>query len=170
MRLPVCSAAEVHFGLEIMERVRDGGIPYLGRWQGRDVLLLEFPHGEIPYGAERLTQWLLDRDVLPLLAHPERNRGFIRSPARLKAFLDQGCLLQVTASSLTGRFGQGALALCEDIVEAGKATFMASDAHDPEHRPPQLTEAVTRAGQLIGEEAARDLVTTNPWELVKIKF
>ena len=57
IELQVAAAAEVRFGMELMLGIGQKQIPFLGEWEGRKVLLLEFPHGEIPFGAERLTQW-----------------------------------------------------------------------------------------------------------------
>ncbi len=168
--LQVVAAAEVHFGLEVMVGVKQSSLPFVGEWQGRKVLLLELPHGEVPVGAERLTSWLLDNGVLPLLAHPERNRGFIAKPAKLKPFLEQGCLLQLTASSLTGRFGQGARQLAEELLTEGLVTVMATDAHNCEFRPPILSEGVARACELIGDDGGWQLVQTNPWQMTEVLF
>ncbi|MFT7794398.1 UNVERIFIED_CONTAM: hypothetical protein ODY05_14960, partial [Salmonella enterica subsp. enterica serovar Enteritidis] len=66
--LQVSAAAEVRFGMELMVGVSQGSIPFLGEWQGKKVLLLEFPHGEVPFGAERLISWLLQRNIIPMLA------------------------------------------------------------------------------------------------------
>ncbi|MES2917844.1 MAG: CpsB/CapC family capsule biosynthesis tyrosine phosphatase [Pseudomonadota bacterium] len=168
--LQVAAAAEVRFDMEIMAGVSAGRIPFLGKWQGRDVLLLEFPHGEMPFGAERLTQWLLEREVIPMIAHPERNKGVMRTPSRLKAFIDQGCLLQVTAGALVGRFGERAQELAEELLQEGVVTVIASDAHNLQHRPPLLSEGYERAAQLVGEARAEALVRTRPWEIARHHF
>ncbi|MBV1930644.1 MAG: capsular biosynthesis protein [Porticoccaceae bacterium] len=168
--LNVSSAAEVHFGIEIMVAVNNGTVPFLGSWEGCSVLLLEFPHGHIPSGAERLTQWLIDRQIVPLIAHPERNRKFISAPGRLKTYLDQGCLLQVTASSLTGRFGESAQELAEKLITDYKVTILASDSHDLVHRPPVLSEGLEIAARLAGNATATRLVIDNPWKIAESLF
>ena len=168
--LHVAAAAEVHFGLEIMDGVNRGTMPYLGSWEGRKVLLLELPHGLVPHGTDRLTRWLINQGVLPMIAHPERNRGFIADPARLRPFFEQGCLMQVTAASLDGRFGESARKLAEALLVDGRVTVIASDAHDTEYRPPLMQLGFTRASELIGEGAALQLVKTNPWTIAAELF
>ncbi|PSL15778.1 protein-tyrosine phosphatase [Marinobacterium halophilum] len=168
--LQVSSAAEVRFGLELMEGIARGVIPFLGEWEGQKVLLLEFPHSEVPFGAEKLTQWMIQRGILPMIAHPERNKGIMKSPAKLKPFLQQGCLLQVTAASVTGGFGETARALASELLTEGKVTVLASDAHNSTHRPPLLRESVHAAAQLLGERRAAELVTTHPWKLAQVHF
>lgn len=168
--LQVAAAAEVRFDMEIMAGVNEGRLPFLGRWQDRDVLLLEFPHGEIPFGAERLTQWLLQRNVIPMIAHPERNKGVMRTPSHLKAFIDQGCLLQVTAGALAGRFGERAQEIAEELLRENVVTVLASDAHNVQHRPPLLSEGFERAARLVGEARAEALVRGSPWEIARHYF
>ncbi len=168
--LQVAAAAEVRFGLELMGSVADGSVPFLGEWEGKQVMLLEFPHNEIPFGAERLTKWLLDRNILPMIAHPERNKGLMSAPAKLKPFLNQGCLLQVTAASVAGRFGDGCRELAEELLAQGVVTVLASDAHNEQHRPPVLSEGLAAAAAIVGEARAQALVKDNPWTIAQAHF
>lgn len=168
--LVISAAAEVRFGMELMVAVKQNNIPFLGEWQGQPVLLLEFPHGEVPFGAERLTAWLLQQGIKPLIAHPERNKGLLRAPGKIKPFIEQGCLLQVTAGAVAGRFGQPAQALAQSLLQEGVVTILASDAHNIEHRPPILSEGRDAAAQLIGIAAAQRLVLDNPWSIAQNKL
>ncbi|RZU99083.1 tyrosine-protein phosphatase [Spiribacter vilamensis] len=168
--LTVTAAAEVRFGLEVMTGAQAGTLPLLGEWEGQRVLLLEFPHTEIPFGAERLTEWLIARDIRPMIAHPERNRDIVNDPGKLRPFLEQGCLTQVTASALTGQFGPGSQSRAEQLVSEGAATCLASDAHNTGNRPPCLSRGVAAAAALIGKEAATTLGRDNPWRIVAGSF
>lgn len=168
--LSVAAAAEVRFGMELMLGIEKGTIPFLGEWQGSKVMLLEFPHGEIPFGAERLTAWLRARKVTPMIAHPERNKGIMRSPSRLKDFLNQGCLLQVTAASVAGGFGPAAQAIAHELLEQGKVTILASDAHNAQHRPPVVSLGLEEATRIVGEKSAEALVRHTPWEIAQVHF
>lgn len=168
--LQVTAAAEVRFGMEIMQAVTDHTLPYLGRWQGKPVVLLEFPHGELPFGAEKLTQWLLAHNVVPMIAHPERNKTLLLHPARIKPFLQQGCLLQLTAGSIVGRFGPACQSLAHRLLEAGVVTVLASDAHNLQHRPPVLHEGMASAAAIVGDAMARHLVEHAPWEIAQGHF
>ena len=170
INLTINAAAEVRFGMELMVAVKQQSIPFLGEWQGRPVLLLEFPHGEIPFGAERLTAWLLQQGIKPMIAHPERNKGLLRAPEKLKPFLEQGCLLQVTAGAVAGRFGEAVQELAYTLLKEGLVTILASDAHNIEHRPPILSQGRDAAAAIIGEAAAQRLVIDNPWQIAQSKL
>ncbi|TBU86717.1 tyrosine-protein phosphatase [Phytopseudomonas dryadis] len=168
--LRIGAAAEVRFASEIMARVLDGSIPFLGQWEGKRALLLEFPHGELPFGAERLTEWLLAHAVVPILAHPERNKALMQTPSKLKPFIEQGCLLQVTASSVAGRFGERAMRLARELLEQGVVSIIASDAHNLDHRPPELQEGLLHAARILGEREAERLVIDTPWRIAHRHF
>lgn len=168
--LQVAAAAEVRFGMELMVGIKSNSIPFLGQWHGQKVLLLEFPHSEIPFGAEKLTAWLLQNKIIPMIAHPERNKGLMREPSKLKPFIEQGCLLQVTAGSVAGSFGDVAQDLAHQLLEKNLVTILASDAHNIEHRPPTLSPGLAIACDLIGEQAAQRLVFDNPWHIAKHHF
>lgn len=168
--LQVATAAEVRFGMELMAGITQGTIPFLGEWQGKQVLLLEFPHSEVPFGADRLIGWLLQRNIIPMIAHPERNKGIMRTPAKLKPFLEQGCLLQVTAGSVAGRFGPAAQDIAFALLEQDVVTILASDAHNEQHRPPVLTDGLQEAARILGESRAEALVMHTPWLIAQSHF
>lgn len=168
--LTVAAAAEVHFDLSLMDAVPQQRVPYLGRWDGMDVVLLEFPHGYIPLGADRLTRWLIAQDVLPIIAHPERNKDVMRDLTKLQPFLNQGCLLQLTADAVAGRFGANCAAVSRRLLQERVVTILASDAHNVAHRPPSLRAGVEAAARIVGESQAEDLVHARPWTLASRHF
>lgn len=168
--LRVSAAAEVRFDSDLMPLALAGQLPCVGHWQGRQLLLLEFPHSHLPAGAIELVRWLMGHGIVPLLAHPERNKGLMSRPQLLQPFLQLGCPLQVTAGSLTGRFGERAQELARRLLLEGQVSVLASDAHNMKVRPPNLLPGLAEAGRLIGEAAARRLVEDNPWRISETHF
>jgi protein-tyrosine phosphatase len=100
-----------------------------------------------------------------VIPHPERNKDVIRSLAKLDPLLDEGCLLQVTAGAVAGEFGPQAERRAAELLEAGLVFLLASDAHNLDHRPPDLEPGRAAAARLIGEAAAHALVQGNPERL-----
>ncbi len=168
--LRVAAAAEVRIGTELMEGIEQKTLPFLGEWEGKKVLLLELPHSSIPLGSDKLTQWLIGKEIVPLIAHPERNKAIMAKPSRLRPFVAQGCLLQVTAGSLTGHFGSQAQTLAESLLREGKVAILATDAHNPKHRPPLLSPGLKAAAAIMGDKEATRLVETNPKTMTKAVF
>ena len=73
-----------------------------------------------------------------------------------------GCLLQVTAQSLTDRFGKNAQQSAWKLLRSGLVHVIASDAHDTEHRPPRLDLAHEILSRELGPETADLLLVQNP--------
>lgn len=160
--LTISMAAEVRICAELPHMISQNKIPFIGSWENKKVLLLEFPHDQIPIGADKLAAWLLARDIVPLIAHPERNQAVIRQPEKLTPFTRLGCLLQVTASSVTGLFGSASQQCALRLIEQNLVTVLASDAHNLHKRQPTLRPAVDHLKNVIGEQLAGALVTRHP--------
>ena len=76
--------------------------------RGQDVLI-ETPYGPLPAIFEELLFRVAARGYRILLAHPERNHTLQNDPERLGRMVEQGVLVQITASAL--RLQRAALAL-----------------------------------------------------------
>ena len=111
---------------------------------GRRWLLLEapLPGTGTPGGLADSARELRERGFGVLIGHPERSPGLVREPGAVEDLLAAGDRLQVNASSLTGYHGAGARAAALDLVGAGRAAVIASDAHQPSARAPRLSAAV----------------------------
>ena len=163
-------AAEVRLCPEIIDMVSENEIPFYGNYKDHQIMLLELPTQHIPPGTEKLIQWLLDRKILPMIAHPERNRSIATDFKKITPFVEMGCLFQLTASSVAGMFGSRAEKCAIKILENGLATIIASDAHNQEHRPPQLAHGRDAAAKVIGIENANKLVIENPMAIAASQF
>jgi len=163
-------AAEVRLTDRIMEQVAVEEIPFLGVVDGYRIMLLEFPHGHIIPGSEKLVRWLLARKIRPLIAHPERNRQVMKDPSGLQVFVDAGCWLQVTAGSVLGEFGAGAERVSHGLLESDQVTVLASDGHNTRARKPVLRGAFEYVSKRHGEARARRLMLDNPARMVADQF
>jgi protein-tyrosine phosphatase len=159
-------AGEVRLTDELMEQVANDDIPFYGEVGGYQVMLLEFPHGHIIPGSEKLVAWLLDRNIRPLIAHPERNKQVMKEPARLLPFIEAGCWLQLTAGSLLGAFGERARQLSEQLMAQDMITVVASDGHNARARPPCLRQAYDHISEHYGEPRAQRLMQEMPAQIV----
>ena len=74
----------------------------------RGYLLVEFSDFLIPKSTGEIFAALLAAGMRPIITHPERNRLLRSRTDDLAAWVEQGCLIQVTAQSLLGRFGKSA--------------------------------------------------------------
>ncbi len=159
-------AGEVRIGPKVRELVESDAIPWLGEWGGHKTFLLEFPMNSIPVGSEDLVLWLRKAGTLPIIVHPERNLMFQKFPEKLRPYLEMDCPLQITAGSLTGRFGRPAQKLAARLLKEDRVSAIASDAHNLKYRPPNLGKGVKAAAKLIGKQRAGELVTSDVFDLL----
>ncbi|MDO6693238.1 tyrosine protein phosphatase [Aliiglaciecola sp. 3_MG-2023] len=157
--------AEIRIGTELMQLVQQDQIPWLGTYQGSKTFLLEFPRIDVPHGSDNLVRWLLQKDIIPIIVHPERNKTFLNHPHKLQIFTDMGCPLQITASSLTGKFGDDVKQMALELVEQDKAFAIASDCHNLKGRAPDLKPSIADLPAIIGQDKLNNLVLNNPQSL-----
>lgn len=161
----VAAAAEVRISSEMLPLVEQGKLPFIGQYQGRNVVLLELPHSHIPPGSDKLLAWLGRKNISVMLAHPERNRDLLAAPEQIKPFIKAGCLFQLTAGALDGDMGPDVMALARHWLKQGVYHIIASDTHSVQRRPPKLGQAFEYVKQVQGEEQAHRLCVSNPAEL-----
>jgi protein-tyrosine phosphatase len=128
----------------------------------KQYLLVECPDFHIGQHTEPVLRRMVDSGLVPVIAHPERNSVLRQKTARVEAWVELGCLLQVTAMSLTGGFGNAAQKACFQLLDKGLVHIVASDCHDPIRRSPHLAEARDVVSSRYGEEAAGMLFVENP--------
>jgi protein-tyrosine phosphatase len=100
--------------------------------------------------------------MIPVITHPERN-GLLRQRVdQIAAWVKAGACVQVTAQSLLGEFGKRAAQFSRTLLDRQLVHFLASDAHDCEHRPPRLDLAYAWVKERYGEERAQALCVISP--------
>jgi protein-tyrosine phosphatase len=161
-------AAEARLSIELMPLITEGKVPFLGELNGKKVLLLEFPHSHIPPGTANFITWLDKRGIQALIAHPERNKEIMRDVNKVGALVQQGCLLQLTAASIIGAFGENAKQVAELILHKDWAFVVATDTHNAKHRPPLLGVAYRHIASIWGEPHAQRLCCSNPASLLPL--
>jgi protein-tyrosine phosphatase len=132
-------------------------------------LLIEFPHTHMPISAKNMLFNLILNGFLPIISHPERNPSIIREPDLLLQLIDDNIFVQITANSLTGKFGSKVKKCAIHLLKMGIVSFIASDAHSSNHRKPVLSKGLQIAEKIIGKDEAAKLVLANPEAVIAAK-
>jgi protein-tyrosine phosphatase len=155
---------EVHLNLDNIEQVLQSPASYT--INGTQYLLVELPHGQVGRHIDAVLEHLLAEGISPIVAHPERNPVLQKKPHLLEGWVELGCLLQLTALSVTGGFGRPAKAASAWLLQRGLAHVVASDAHDPVRRHPRLEAAYSVVSSRYGTDYADALFRDNPRNIV----
>ena len=130
---------------------------------GHNYLLVEFSDDILTQGTARVFRQFQEAGVVPVITHPERNHLLRRNLRRLAKWIERGCLLQVTAQSLVGIFGERAQRSAIAMMDARLVHFVASDAHNLGGRPPTLDEAYEFVVDRWGNKEADRVFIDGPW-------
>jgi len=150
--------AEVYVHAEVVQTVEKHSFTV----DQTSYVFLEFAADGVPVGAAGMLAQLMSKGFVPIISHPERNRGFAARPELLFEFVNMGCAAQVTAASLTGELGKETRATAGLFMVNNLVHFIASDAHRSVGRPPGLSRAVEAASRIVGESKAWAMVTEVP--------
>lgn len=118
-------------------------------------MLLEFPSDDVPTYAQDTIFKVMQRGITPIIVHPERNKKILEEPTVLQELIEQGCLVQITASSYMGTFGKKIEEISRKFIEAGQCACFASDAHDLPKRQYQYSEALKKLSKEFGSDLAQ---------------
>jgi protein-tyrosine phosphatase len=109
---------------------------------------------------------LWESGMTVIVTHPERNPILREDPQRITEWAEQGCVIQVTGSALTGFWGDRSRRVAQWLLEHQAVHVLATDAHDMQKRVPILSTARDAAAAISGEEIAEALVESNPRAIV----
>ena len=162
--LRLVEGADVHLAPDLVDGIREGRVPTVA---GSRYLMLEPPHHVAPPRFEESVFQILVAGYVPVITHPERLSWIEDHYTLFTRLVKGGTWMQVTAGSLTGRFGKRPRYWAERMLDEHLVHILATDAHHPQRRPPLLAEGRDAAAMRVGEQEATHLVITRPRGIVE---
>jgi protein-tyrosine phosphatase len=120
--------------------------------EGTSCVLMEVPFSGPTDLLFALAEHVEAAGLEPVIAHPERTEAVLEDPSVADELAGRGWMLQINATSLTGRHGPEPEELGWSLLERGVGKLVASDGHRTT-RPAQLDAAFALAEQRLGERA-----------------
>ena len=139
INIEVYPAQEIYFYDNMAEEFIEGKI---GTINGSKYMLIEFPMDSFDNNIFEVLYELQIRGIVPIIAHPERYRTFIKHPNEINKFIEEGYLFQLNGSSVTGIFGKDVKKTAEIFLANGIYSFIGSDAHTTGKRNTYLNDAL----------------------------
>lgn len=155
---------EYHCDSLLLKKLEAGEILPLGNSK---TILAEFSYRHSESQIREFIKIIQSYGFRPLIAHAERYPA-LEKPAQAAALIDMGALIQMNASSVTGSEGRKQAAWCKKLLKENLVHVIASDAHDPSDRPPELDSCANLLERKIGIGTAEKLMWTNPIQILNI--
>lgn len=152
--------AEVHIAHNLIDEIK-AHRKYLVV-NGSSYLFVEFPSDHVFHGVKNLFFELMSEGLIPIIAHPERNTVFRRTPRVLYELVQMGALCQINSGSFYGHYGIRAAQAAENFLRLNLIHFLASDCHNTHTIKPFLSGAKEKIEESFGIEVSRALVKNNP--------
>ena len=166
LRSATCDAVQIHVGCDFhlsATNIEDAlANPTKYTINHRSYVLVEFADFLIPPTSTEIFRRMRVAGMTPIITHPERNRLLQINLEQIRGWVENECLVQVTAQSFLSRFGKSAKDAADDLMRSGLVHFVASDAHGPKGRTPDLAEAYRYVASTYGPSQAERLFVANP--------
>lgn len=127
------------------------------RMAGSDAILVELPFSQLPEAVWTILFQLKMKGYLPIIAHPERCSAIQSDFLVAQRLYDEGYQLQVNSGSLLGLNGAKCQKTALKMVMSGLVSNVASDAHSPRTRNPDLQKVFMFLQRRLGAAKAKNL-------------
>ena len=155
----ILPGAEVLGTSDLPELLQQGKIMTLN--QSR-YLLMEFFFDEDPTFVNLLLEEVKNLKVIPVIAHAERYKFVQRNPNLVYEWRSKGFPIQVNKGSLRGKFGATAQDTAYLLMNHHLVSVVASDAHSPHVRTPEMRRAHEQLSMEYPESYVNMLFYENP--------
>lgn len=150
--------AEVMVSPELLDRLGRGELMTIG---GKNrYILIEMPHG-LCVDLQWMIEELVERDVRPILGHPERSPELLHEPGAMEKLIQAGCLVQVSTKSITRPPGSADATAIRSWFRRRMVHVLGSDGHSPTRRAPMMADAYKQVVRWVGEAEAERIGSGN---------
>lgn len=160
IEIEIYAGQEVYYSRNMLEYYND---KLIGTINNSRYMLIELPMLEFNLDEVINTIYELQiRGIVPIIAHPERYKPFIKKPSLINALIKEGMLFQMNAASIVGDFGKDVKKTSKIFLENNIYSFMGSDAHRDRGRDTDISEALK-----ILEESQKQAFISNARSIIK---
>lgn len=162
--LELIPGAEILCVPQTLELAREGRLPTLGNSR---YVLTEFYFDASWEFMDAALEGLQSMGYQPVVAHPERYSAIQHDPGRARHWFEREIVLQVNKGSILGAFGRRAEETAVRLLYRGSVHIIASDAHSPERRTPDMTAVREWTLDHLGREYSKILLEDNPGRITR---
>ena len=164
MILEIYGGAEVYIGEEVFY----SGTLNKATLNKSRYLLVEFDFSGIRFSsvAQYIDQ-IIDMDLVPVVAHPERYSFLQENYERADILLDKGALFQINSGSLASRGSLEEFELAYEMTMKNAASFIGTDAHSLRNRPNDLLKMLRFFPPDISQRGLNQMLNISPERIIR---
>ena len=136
----IYAGQEVYYSRKLIEYYND---KIIGTINNTKYMLIEFPM--LDFNIDEIIDTIYElqiRGIVPIIAHPERYKQFIKKPSMINSLIKEGMLFQMNTGSIVGDFGKDVKKTAAKYLEHNVYSFIGSDAHRDRGRDTDISEAL----------------------------
>ncbi len=140
LNIKVYHGQEVYYTRNILENYINN---YIGTINNSRYMLIEFNMRS--FSIEEVVESIYELQltgIVPIIAHPERYRQFIKKPSLINEFIKEGFLFQLNMGSITGDFGKDVKKISKIYLKNNIYSFIGSDAHSDTFRNTDMSNGL----------------------------
>jgi len=164
----VYAGAEVEMNWDMLPLLKTGKENYC--LAGSRYVLIELPTNTIPNYAEEFLYEVQIRELIPIIAHPERHPYLAKHPRLLHQWVRNGALLQCNVGSFTCKFGTEVKNFANLLLKNNMVHFFGTDAHSVEHRHSDASAALEIIAKKVSPETLRMITSVNPQAILEDRY
>ena len=154
---------EYHCDEQFFDRLSQRDIIPLGE---NRFLLLEFSSLHSFNDIRSAVSYVMKQGYLPLIAHLERYTAVYKDLSAVQDLISMGAKIQMNAGSVLGREGLRQARWSKKLLKEKMVHVIASDAHDPELRPPEIDRCAAYLERKVGKQYTEELLCTIPLQIL----
>ena len=156
----VYAGAELEMNWDILSLLKTGQKDYC--LAGSRYVLVELPTNTVPNYADEFLYEVQIKELIPIIAHPERHPYIAKHPRLLHQWVRDGAMVQCNVGSFTCKFGTEVKEFVNILLLNDMIHFLGTDAHSIEHRSTDASAALELIAKKVPPEIVTRITQTNP--------
>ena len=125
-------------------------------------VLFEMPMNVKPMNLFDVVYEMLQHELIPILAHPERYSFVQREPELICELIQNGVLMQANYGSIVGEYGKRAQEIVQVFFRNNMIHFLGTDVHKSNTVYPKIPQIIEKIIKVIGKDKFEELSNINP--------
>ncbi|MGE4589166.1 MAG: tyrosine-protein phosphatase [Acidaminococcaceae bacterium] len=166
--IQVYPGAELEMNWDILNLLKSGAKDYC--LAGSRYILVELPANTVPNYADEFLYEVQIKELIPIIAHPERHPYLAKHPRLLHQWARNGALVQCNVGSFSGKFGTEVKDFANLLLDNNMVHFLGTDAHSVEHRHTDATSGIELISGRITPQMLEQITRINPAAILRDEY